>query len=203
MCRRRSRSRQVRPSEASPAWQKRPEPTTTKNHSTVPERFRPIVPYLAHMGYPLRWFKGGRLYETTSRTIHSRLLLLPSEELNNIVRGIIARGVRKYGVEVSYFITNVDTPPRPHLGPKGRQISRFMNFINSKHRQGGGPVVRMAREVLGPPEVVDDLSTMARRQGERPTYSSHLRPLPPDLFPRCDLLPPGRLLRDRHSSPRR
>jgi hypothetical protein len=44
------------------------------------------------MGYPLRWFKAGRLYETTSRTIHSRLLLVPSEELNTIVRGIIAGG---------------------------------------------------------------------------------------------------------------
>ncbi|MBZ0112953.1 MAG: hypothetical protein K8J08_10860 [Thermoanaerobaculia bacterium] len=47
------------------------------------------------MGYPLRWIKAGRLYETTSRSMHSRLLLRPSEELNNMLRGIIARGVRK------------------------------------------------------------------------------------------------------------
>jgi hypothetical protein len=88
--------------------------TTTEHHRKVPAP----NPVKHHMGYPLRYFEAGRLCETTSRAIHSRLLLRPSEELNTIIRGIIARGVRMYGVEVSYFISperqedQVGTPPR-------------------------------------------------------------------------------------------
>ena len=43
------------------------------------------------MSYPLRWIRPGHLYETTSRAIHSRLLLRPSAELNTIINGILAK----------------------------------------------------------------------------------------------------------------
>jgi hypothetical protein len=46
--------------------------------------------------------EAGRLYETTA--MPSRLRLRPSEELNTMIRGIIARGVRKYGIDVNYLI---------------------------------------------------------------------------------------------------
>ncbi|MBZ0111815.1 MAG: transposase [Thermoanaerobaculia bacterium] len=90
------------------------------------------------MGYPLRWIRAGQLYETTSRSMHSRLLLRPSEELNTMARGIIARGVGKYGIDVNYFIAM-----RNHLHilvvpQKARQMKRFMNFVNSNVAKEAG-----------------------------------------------------------------
>jgi REP element-mobilizing transposase RayT len=70
--------------------------------------------------------------------MHRRLLLRPSEELNTIIRGILARGVRKYGVEVSYFITMSTHLHVLVSAKKGRQISRFMNFVNSNIAKGAG-----------------------------------------------------------------
>jgi REP element-mobilizing transposase RayT len=63
---------------------------------------------------------------------------MPSEELNTIVRGIIARGVRQHGVEVSYFITMSTHLHVLISARRGRQISRFMNFINSNIAKEAG-----------------------------------------------------------------
>ncbi|MBZ0114050.1 MAG: transposase [Thermoanaerobaculia bacterium] len=90
------------------------------------------------MGYPLRWIKAGRLYETTSRSIHSRLLLRPSEELSTILRGIIARGVRKYGIDVNYFIAISNHLHILVVPQKARQMKRFMNFVNSNIAKEAG-----------------------------------------------------------------
>ena len=56
------------------------------------------------MSRPLRWVpEGGALVEATCRTLHGRLLLLPSEELNEIIVGILARGKRMYDVKICGF----------------------------------------------------------------------------------------------------
>ena len=42
--------------------------------------------------------EGGALVEITCRTIHGRLLLLPSQQLDEIVVGILARAQRTFQV---------------------------------------------------------------------------------------------------------
>jgi REP element-mobilizing transposase RayT len=91
-----------------------------------------------YMGYRLRCFEAGRLCETTSRAIHSRLLLRPSDELNTIIRGIIARGVRMYGVEVCYFIAMSSHLHLLVVAQRPRQMKRFMNFVNSNIAKEAG-----------------------------------------------------------------
>ncbi|MBZ0114226.1 MAG: hypothetical protein K8J08_17320 [Thermoanaerobaculia bacterium] len=79
--------------------------TTTKQSVVLHDRMVALQnPVKVTMECPLRWIKAGRLYETTSRSMHSQLLLRPSGELNTMILGIIARGVRKYGIDVNYFI---------------------------------------------------------------------------------------------------
>jgi hypothetical protein len=47
---------------------------------------------------------GGGLVEVTNRTVQSRLLLRPGKALNEIVFGLLARGARRYGVQVCLFV---------------------------------------------------------------------------------------------------
>ena len=46
----------------------------------------------------------GRIVEVTSRTIHGRYLMRPSEEVNELILGIVGRGQAKYGVELFAFV---------------------------------------------------------------------------------------------------
>jgi hypothetical protein len=49
------------------------------------------------MGRKLRYIPdGGALVEVTCRTLHGRLLLRPSPELNDIAAGILGRAQRLY-----------------------------------------------------------------------------------------------------------
>jgi len=47
--------------------------------------------------------EGGALVEVTCRTIHSRFLLRPSPELNDIVVGVLARAQRIYPIRLCAF----------------------------------------------------------------------------------------------------
>ena len=56
------------------------------------------------MGRKLRYIpEGGALVEVTCRTLHGRLLLRPSPELNDIAAGILGRAQRLYPVELMAF----------------------------------------------------------------------------------------------------
>lgn len=75
--------------------------------------------------------EGGALVEVTCRTIHGRLLLLPSQQLDEIVVGILARAQRTFQVRCCgycflanhyHLLLDVDS---------ARQLARFMGFVNS------------------------------------------------------------------------
>ena len=81
--------------------------------------------------------EGGALVEVTSRTLHGRLLLRPSRELNDLIGGILGRAQRRYEVEiVAYaFLSN-----HYHLlvcVRDARQLAGFMGYLNG----------RLAREI--------------------------------------------------------
>ena len=46
----------------------------------------------------------GRIVEITSRTMHGRFLMRPSEEVNEIILGAVGRGQAMYGVELYAFV---------------------------------------------------------------------------------------------------
>jgi REP element-mobilizing transposase RayT len=75
--------------------------------------------------------EGGALVEVTCRTIHGRLLLLPSQQLDEIVVGILARAQRTFQVRCCgycflanhyHLLLDVDS---------ARQLSKFMGYVNS------------------------------------------------------------------------
>ena len=57
------------------------------------------------MSRPLRFIPGKKiLVEVTTRTVHSRLLLRPSNELNEVVLGILGRAQELYDVQISAYV---------------------------------------------------------------------------------------------------
>jgi hypothetical protein len=70
--------------------------------------------------------------EVTSRTLHGRLLLRPSRELNDIIAGALGRAQRRYEVEIVcyVFLSN-----HYHLLVRvrdARQLAGFVGYLNSK-----------------------------------------------------------------------
>jgi REP element-mobilizing transposase RayT len=88
---------------------------------------------------PLRFIpEEGALVEVTCRTLHGRLLLCPSAELNELVIGILARACRLYPVRLVAFaflsnhfhlLLEVDT---------AFQLARFMGYVNSNLAREAG-----------------------------------------------------------------
>lgn len=70
------------------------------------------------------------MVEVTTRTIQSRLLLRPSPELNSLIRGVLGRSQRLYGVEIHDYIFMSN---HYHLLLSVRsalQLARFMAYFN-------------------------------------------------------------------------
>jgi REP element-mobilizing transposase RayT len=82
--------------------------------------------------------EGGALVEVTCRTLQSRFLLLPGDESNALIRGVLARAARLYqvGVCAGVFLSN-----HYHLLVRVRdaqQLARFMNYLNSNLAREAG-----------------------------------------------------------------
>jgi hypothetical protein len=92
----------------------------------------PDFPSYEGMSRRLRYVpEGGALVEVTCRTIHSRFLLRPSPELNEIVVGVLGRAQQKYPIRCCayLFISN-----HFHLlldVDDAHQLALFMGYLNS------------------------------------------------------------------------
>jgi REP element-mobilizing transposase RayT len=82
--------------------------------------------------------EGGALVEVTCRTIHGRLLLRPSQQLEEIVVGILARAQRTFQVRVCgycfasnhyHLLLDVDS---------AQQLAKFMGYVNSNLAREAG-----------------------------------------------------------------
>ncbi len=83
------------------------------------------------MGNSPRFIESGRLHCSTIRTQHARFLLRPSPRVNTIIKGIIGRAQRRYGMAICYFVAmsnhlHVLTRPRD-----GEQLARFLNYVHA------------------------------------------------------------------------
>ena len=91
------------------------------------------------MARPLRYLPPDcPLVEVTCRTIHGRMLLRPSEELNRRVVGVLARTARLYEVGVCAFVflsNHYHLLLRPRDAP---ELARFMNYLNSNLAREAG-----------------------------------------------------------------
>lgn len=92
---------------------------------------------------------GGALVEITCRTIQGRLLLRPSASLNDVIRGVLARAARLYGVAVHLpvFLSN-----HYHLLVSvcdALQLAAFMNYLNSNLAREAGRRVRWREKFWG------------------------------------------------------
>jgi REP element-mobilizing transposase RayT len=84
------------------------------------------------MSRPLRYLPAGSLVEITSRTMQGRMLLRPSQALNDIVLGVLGRAQRRFGMEliaVTVLSNHVHLLARP--GSVVR-MSDFMEYVLSK-----------------------------------------------------------------------
>jgi REP element-mobilizing transposase RayT len=75
--------------------------------------------------------EGGALVEVTCRTIHSRFLLRPSPELDDIVVGVLGRAQRMYPIRLCSFAFASNHFHLQLDVDDARQLSNFMRYLNS------------------------------------------------------------------------
>lgn len=75
--------------------------------------------------------EGGALVEVTCRTVQGRFLLKPTEELNSIVLGVLARAQRLYPVDIHAFVFLSNHYHLLLSVESAHKLARFMNYLNS------------------------------------------------------------------------
>jgi hypothetical protein len=84
------------------------------------------------MGRKLRYIpEGGALVEVTCRTLHGRLLLRPSPELNDIAAGILGRAQRLYPVDIVAFVPVSNHYHVIAWAESAERLADFAGYFNS------------------------------------------------------------------------
>jgi hypothetical protein len=84
------------------------------------------------MGRKLRYIPdGGALVEVTCRTLHGRLLLRPSPELNDITAGILGRAQRLYPVHLVAFQALSNHYHALLFVKDAKRLAEFARYLNS------------------------------------------------------------------------
>jgi len=91
----------------------------------------------------------GAAVEVTVRALQGRLLLKPSEDLQAITIGILARAKRKYGVQIHSFVC---LSTHMHLlltVQNAHQLARFMCYVNSNLAREAGRLYDWKEKLWG------------------------------------------------------
>jgi putative transposase len=91
------------------------------------------------MARPLRFIPPGALIEVTIRTVHGRLLLRPSDAVNDIVLGILGRAQWLYQLRIHAFVVLSNHFHLLCSADDAAQLAGFMMFVNGN----------LAREIGG------------------------------------------------------
>jgi len=83
------------------------------------------------MSRRLRFLPPHSLVEVTSRTLQGRLLLQPTQRIAELCRGVLARAVRLYPVEVHAFAFLGNHYHLLLSAPDSQRLAAFMNYLNS------------------------------------------------------------------------
>lgn len=82
------------------------------------------------MARALRFVPPGAVVEITTRTVHGRLLLRPSAEVNDLILGVLGRAQHLFGIEIHAFVVMSN---HMHILASVRdaaQLAGFMSFVN-------------------------------------------------------------------------
>ncbi|MBP1643543.1 MAG: hypothetical protein H6Q03_2212 [Acidobacteria bacterium] len=101
------------------------------------------------MGRRLRFHPAGSLVEVTCRTVQGRLLLKPIAPIADLCRGVLARAVRLYPVQVHAFIFLGNHYHLLLTTPSAARLAAFMNYFNSNLAREVGRAVRWREKFWG------------------------------------------------------
>lgn len=110
------------------------------------------------------------LVEVTSRTIQGRLLLQPTQRVAELCRGVLARAVRLYPVEIHAFVFLGNHYHLLLTAVDARRLANFMNFLNSNLAREIGRAVRWREKFWGRRYQAIPVSDEEPAQVERLTY---------------------------------
>ena len=82
------------------------------------------------MARQLRFVPPDAVVEITTRTVHGRLLLRPSAEVNDLVLGVIGRAQHLFGVEIHAFVVMSNHMHILASVRNAAQLASFMSFVN-------------------------------------------------------------------------
>jgi len=92
------------------------------------------------MGWPLRMYEPSQILFGTVRCLHGRLLLRPSARTNDVLGGVLARAVRKFGVELFAFAFASNHLHLLVRTPRGN-LPQFMQYLLSNISKKVGALV--------------------------------------------------------------
>jgi REP element-mobilizing transposase RayT len=94
------------------------------------------------MGWPLRMFQEEGFYFVTSRCFQGRLLLRPSQEMNEVVGGVLARAVQQSGGQVRlHAFTFASNHFHLLVWTKGAALASFMQYLRANLSRKVGRLV--------------------------------------------------------------
>lgn len=103
------------------------------------------------MGRPLRFLpQPNTTFEVTTRCVQGRLLLRPSQELNDLVLGVLGRALSRYPSVRLHLVTVASNHMHLLLTvPDADALSRFMCFVNSNIAREAGRLHRWREKFWG------------------------------------------------------
>lgn len=95
------------------------------------------------MSHSVRWLPGDRpLVEVSNRTIQARYLLCPTEDVRDLILGILGRAQRMFAMDICMF-TFMSNHYHMLLAPKdAHQLAKFMGYVGGEI---GREISRLAR----------------------------------------------------------
>ena len=94
------------------------------------------------MGWPLRMFQEEGYYFVTSRCYQGRLLLRPSQEVNEVVGGVLARAVKQSGGCVRlHAFTFASNHFHLLVWARGAALAGFMQYLRANLSRKVGRLV--------------------------------------------------------------
>lgn len=125
---------------------------------------------LGSMGRRLRFIPAGSLIEVTSRTLQGRLLLQPTPRIASLCRGVLARAVRLYPVQVHAFVFLGNHYHLLLSVADAQRLAAFMNYLNSNLAREIGRAVSWRERFWGRRYQAIVVSDEAAAQVERLVY---------------------------------
>jgi REP element-mobilizing transposase RayT len=122
------------------------------------------------VGRRIRFHPPGSLVEVTCRTVQGRFLIQPTALIADMCRGVLARAVRLYPLQVHAFVFLGNHYHLLLTVPSAERLAAFMNYLNSNLAREVGRAVRWREKFWGRRYQAILVSGEPRAQIERLRY---------------------------------